>query len=153
MEDSHSGSARGFTLLETLTVVALLVVLFSVGFPSLVRVSADLRGAELDTDAQQLCAAAQNRMELLASASRLDELAAASAPDIPAAGANALFSGDPSVTVTPAQAARIKNGAGVRSRSFPSGRVRVYTESGEFLALGQATDGLLTTIKGFFEVN
>jgi len=64
-----------------------------------------------------------------------------------------LFSGDPSVTVTPAQAARIKNGAGVRNRSFPSGRVRVYTESGEFLALGQATDGLLTTIKGFFEVN
>ena len=46
-----------------------------------------------------------------------------------------------------------KNGAQVRDWQFRSGTYRVYAEDGEFLLLGRVENGLLTTIKSFFEVN
>ena len=51
------------------------------------------------------------------------------------------------------QAAKLKNGAQVRDWQFRSGTYRVYAEDGEFLLLGRVENGLLTTIKSFFEVN
>ena len=53
----------------------------------------------------------------------------------------------------PGQAAKLKNGAQVRDWQFRSGTYRVYAEDGEFLLLGRVENGLLTTIKSFFEVN
>lgn len=93
MQQKGPAARRGFTLMETLAVVALIVVLLAVALPSLGKAGRELRGAELDADAQTLLAAAQSSMERLAAASRLDELAAAGVPAIPADN-NALFGGD-----------------------------------------------------------
>ena len=35
---------------------------------------------------------------------------------------------------------------------LPDGEYRVYSESGEFLMLGKAENGMMKTIKSFFEV-
>ena len=66
---------------------------------------------------------------------------------------DAVFSVHPPLIVTLGQAARLKNGAQVRNWQFRSGTYRVYAEDGEFLLLGRVENGLLTTIKSFFEVN
>ena len=66
---------------------------------------------------------------------------------------DAVFSVHPPLIVTLGQAARLKNGAQVRDWQFRSGTYRVYAEDGEFLLLGRVENGLLTTIKSFFEVN
>ena len=65
---------------------------------------------------------------------------------------DALFSQYPACIVTLGQTVRIRNGADVTDRSFPDGTCRVYTETGEFLALGRCEGGTLRTIKSFFEV-
>ena len=65
---------------------------------------------------------------------------------------DALFAQHPALIVTLAQAARIKNGADVRDRSFPDGTFRVYAEDGSFLMLGRSEGGTLSVIKNFFEV-
>ena len=66
---------------------------------------------------------------------------------------DAVFSVHPPLIVTLGQAAKLKNGAQVRDWQFRSGTYRVYAEDGEFLLLGRVENGLLTTIKSFFEVN
>ena len=65
---------------------------------------------------------------------------------------DALFAAHPAYIVTLGQAARIRNGADVTDRSFASGLCRVYTETGEFLALARCEGGVLHTVKSFFEV-
>ena len=65
---------------------------------------------------------------------------------------DALFAQHPALIVTLAQAARIRNGADVRDRSFADGTFRVYAEDGAFLMLGRVTGGTLSVIKNFFEV-
>ena len=65
---------------------------------------------------------------------------------------DALFSRHPALIVTMGQAARIRNGADVRDRSFPDGTFRVYAEDGNFLMLGRSEGGTLSVIKNFFEV-
>lgn len=65
---------------------------------------------------------------------------------------DALFAQHPALIVTLAQAARIKNGADVRDRSFPDGTFRVYAEDGSFLMLGRSEGSTLSVIKNFFEV-
>ena len=65
---------------------------------------------------------------------------------------DALFAAHPACIVTLGQAARIRNGADVADRSFTSGLCRVYTETGEFLALARCEGGVLHTVKSFFEV-
>ena len=65
---------------------------------------------------------------------------------------DALFSRHPALIVTMGQAARIRNGADVRDRSFPDGTFRVYAEDGNFLMLGRSEGGTLSVIKIFFEV-
>ena len=66
---------------------------------------------------------------------------------------DAVFSVHPPLIVTLGQAAKLKNGAQVRDWQFRPGTYRVYAEDGEFLLLGRVENGLLTTIKSFFEVN
>ena len=65
---------------------------------------------------------------------------------------DALFAQHPALIVTMGQAARIRNGADVRDRSFADGTYRVYAEDGNFLMLGKAAGGTLSVIKNFFEV-
>ncbi len=66
---------------------------------------------------------------------------------------DAIFAAHPALIVTMQQAARLKNGAPVKDRSFADGTWRVYAEDGEFLLLGRVEAGVLHTIKSFFEVN
>ena len=65
---------------------------------------------------------------------------------------DALFAQHPALIVTMGQAARIRNGADVRDRSFSDGTFRVYAEDGSFLMLGRSEGGTLSVIKNFFEV-
>ena len=65
---------------------------------------------------------------------------------------DALFAAHPACIVTLGQAGRIRNGADVTDRSFADGLCRVYTETGEFLALARCEGGVLHTVKSFFEV-
>ena len=62
-----------------------------------------------------------------------------------------LFADLPAVTVDSAQAARIYNGSPVAMEQ-PEGRYRVYGPDGEFLMVGSQKDGMLKTVKSFFEV-
>ncbi|MCC8077452.1 MAG: tRNA pseudouridine(55) synthase TruB [Oscillospiraceae bacterium] len=62
-----------------------------------------------------------------------------------------LFAAEPAQTVTSAQEKAVRNGATYRT-SLPAGRWRLYAPNGEFLALAEAADGQMRTIKSFFEV-
>ena len=62
-----------------------------------------------------------------------------------------LFQNYPAWTVSAAAEKRIRNGNSIRI-SEKSSVLRLYSEKGEFLALGQNTDGECRTIKSFFEV-
>lgn len=66
---------------------------------------------------------------------------------------DALFSQYLPLIVTLPQAERIRHGAEVADRQFSDGTWRVYSEDGSFLALGKCENGVLRTIKSFFEVN
>ena len=66
---------------------------------------------------------------------------------------DAVFSAHPPLIVTMGQAAKLKNGAQVKDWQFQPGTYRVFAEDGEFLLLGRVENGVLTTIKSFFEVN
>ena len=67
--------------------------------------------------------------------------------------ADALFAESLPLIVTMGQAAKLKNGAQIKDWQFAPGTYRVYAEDGEFLLLGRVENGVLTTIKSFFEVN
>lgn len=78
--------------------------------------------------------------------------------DIEQSGADAfllpvdtLFREYPSVTVDGRDEKRVRAGSDFKTE-MPDGRCRVYSESGEFLMLGCASAGRMTTIKSFFEV-
>lgn len=64
-----------------------------------------------------------------------------------------LFSHLPSVTVDEKGEKRCKCGTDVSMRDLPDGEYRVYSRQGEFLMLGRGEDGVLKTVKSFFEVN
>ncbi len=57
----------------------------------------------------------------------------------------------PKVTLTPNQETRCRNGNAF-SVKLPDGQYRAYSQTGEFLMLAQAKDGVMSTIKSFFEV-
>ena len=62
-----------------------------------------------------------------------------------------LFRGVPAETVGAAVEKKIRNGNTFRT-SLPDGTLRLYSETGEFLALARAENGVCRTIKSFFEV-
>lgn len=62
-----------------------------------------------------------------------------------------LFRADPAVTLTENQERRCRNGNAF-SVQLADGRYRVYGKSGGFLALSRVDNGVMSTIKSFFEV-
>ena len=62
-----------------------------------------------------------------------------------------LFSRYPAVTLTPNQETRCRNGNAF-SLALPNGTYRAYSGAGEFLMLAKAENGVMSTIKSFFEV-
>lgn len=62
-----------------------------------------------------------------------------------------IFRADPAVTLTENQERRCRNGNAFSVR-LTDGRYRVYGKSGEFLALSRVENGVMSTIKSFFEV-
>ncbi len=64
---------------------------------------------------------------------------------------DSMFESCEKIVLTPKQEARIRNGNSF-SVTLSDGTYRVYSQNGEFLALCKAENGVLTTIKSFFEV-
>ena len=62
-----------------------------------------------------------------------------------------MFRNYPSVTLSVNQEKRVRNG-GSFSVTLPAGTYRVYDRSGEFLALTSVEEGIMSTIKSFFDV-
>ena len=62
-----------------------------------------------------------------------------------------MFRGYPAVTLTANQEKRCRHGNQF-SIALEPGTYRCYSQSGEFLMLAKVEDGVMTTIKSFFEV-
>jgi tRNA pseudouridine55 synthase len=62
-----------------------------------------------------------------------------------------MFRNYPALTLTENQEKRCRNGNSF-STQLESGTYRVYSKQGEFLALSKVEDGVMSTIKSFFEV-
>ena len=62
-----------------------------------------------------------------------------------------MFRNYPSVTLSPKQETRVRNGNSF-STTLEPGTYRTYGQNGDFLALSRVEDGVMTTIKSFFEV-
>ena len=62
-----------------------------------------------------------------------------------------MFRNHPAITLTPNQEKRCRNGNSF-SMNLPDGTYRAYGQSGEFLMLAKVEDGIMSTIKSFFEV-
>ena len=63
---------------------------------------------------------------------------------------DSMFRSLPSVTLTPNQEKRCRNGNAFSVPHAP-GRYRAYSQSGEFLMLAEVSGGTMTTVKSFFE--
>ena len=66
-------------------------------------------------------------------------------------GVDTMFAQHPAVTLTEKQALRCRNGNSF-SIDLPEGTYRAYDQSGEFLMLAKAEDGVMSTIKSFFSI-
>jgi hypothetical protein len=62
-----------------------------------------------------------------------------------------MFRNYPAVKLTANQEKRCRNGNAF-SIALPEGTYRAYGQSGEFLMLAKVEDGIMSTIKSFFEV-
>lgn len=82
----------------------------------------------------------------------LDTLLSAEDPQSLLLPVDAYFAGRPILILKAGPEKKVRNGAAVSVPQAADGQYRVYGESGAFLALGQVSNGLLTTIKSFFEV-
>lgn len=71
---------RGFTLLEMLLVVAILVVLFSLAMIPIARLRRDVRQTELDSRAEMIFMAVQNRLTQLQAAGRSEDYQTGTTP-------------------------------------------------------------------------
>ena len=63
-----------------------------------------------------------------------------------------LFRNFPAATLTPNQEKRCRCGNSFSLR-LPEGTYRAYSEAGEFLMLAKVENGVMSTIKSFFEVS
>ena len=81
----------------------------------------------------------------------LQELLETDQPEKYLRGVDTMFTQHPAITLTEKQEQRCRNG-GSFTLKIASGRYRVYSQSGEFLALSQVEDNVMSTIKSFFEV-
>jgi len=64
---------------------------------------------------------------------------------------DSMFASLPAVTLTANQEKRCRNGNAF-SVKLPEGKYRAYSAEGAFLMLAQVSDGVMSTIKSFFEV-
>ena len=81
----------------------------------------------------------------------LEQLLESETPERYLRGLDTMFAHCPAVTLTPNQEKRCRNGNPFSS-PLPQGTYRAYSQSGEFLMLATVEDGVMTTIKSFFEV-
>ena len=82
----------------------------------------------------------------------LAELVAAETPGKYLRGVDTMFSQHPAVTLTEKQALRCRNGNAF-SLQLDDGTYRAYSQSGEFLMLAKVENGVMSTIKSFFDVD
>ena len=81
----------------------------------------------------------------------LDVLLEAENPDTYLRPVDSMFRNYPEVRLSPKQEQRCRNGNAF-SITLDEGTYRVYSQNGEFLALSKVEDGIMSTIKSFFEV-
>lgn len=81
----------------------------------------------------------------------LEDLLESSTPESCLRGMDTMFARYPAVKLTANQEKRCRNGNSF-TRPMPDGTYRAYGENGEFLMLAKVEDGVMSTIKSFFEV-
>lgn len=81
----------------------------------------------------------------------LEDLLESSTPESCLRGMDTMFARYPAVKLTANQEKRCRNGNSF-TRLMPDGIYRAYGENGEFLMLAKVEDGVMSTIKSFFEV-
>lgn len=81
----------------------------------------------------------------------LQELLDAQKPGNYLRGVDTLFGNHPAVKLTPNQEKRCRNGNSF-SISLPDGAYRAYAQNGEFLMLAKVENGVMSTVKSFFDV-
>ena len=87
----------------------------------------------------------------IAEAVSLQQLLEAAEPETYLRDVDTMFRGYPGVKLTVNQEKRCRNGNAF-SVSLPGGTYRAYSQSGEFLMLAKVEDGVMSTIKSFFDV-
>ena len=87
----------------------------------------------------------------IAEAVPLQELLETEDPERYLRGVDTMFRGYPQVTLTPNQEKRCRNGNAF-TVNLADGTYRAYSQSGEFLMLAKIEDGIMSTVKSFFEV-
>ena len=87
----------------------------------------------------------------IAEAVPLQQLLEAAEPETYLQDVDTMFRGYPTVKLTVNQEKRCRNGNAF-SVSLPGGTYRAYSQSGEFLMLAKVEDGVMSTIKSFFDV-
>ena len=87
----------------------------------------------------------------ISSAVPLETLLEAENPEVYLRPVDSMFAQHPSVTLTPKQESRCRNGNSF-SIALDNGTYRVYGQNGDFLALSRVNDGVMSTIKSFFEI-
>ena len=101
------------------------------------------------------CMAALRRVQAgeytIGQAVSLQELIDTQTPEKYLAEVDSLFVRHEKTVLTPNQEKRCRNGNSF-SISLPNGLYRAYSQSGEFLMLAEVKDGIMSTVKSFFEV-
>ena len=87
----------------------------------------------------------------IAEAVPLAELVAADDPESYLRNVDTMFAAYPAVTLTPKQEKRCRCGNSF-SVAMEAGTYRAYSQEGEFLMLAKVEDGVMSTVKSFFEV-
>ena len=87
----------------------------------------------------------------IAEAVPLQELLETEEPEKYLRGVDTMFRNYPEVKLTANQEKRCRNGNSF-SLHLPDGTYRAYSQNGEFLMLAKAEDGVMSTIKSFFDV-
>ena len=81
----------------------------------------------------------------------LQTLIDAENPEVYLRGVDTMFMEHPAVTLTEKQALRCRNGNSFSVKLEP-GTYRAYSQTGEFLMLAKVEEGIMSTIKSFFDV-
>ena len=87
----------------------------------------------------------------IAEAVPLQQLLEAAEPETYLRDVDTMFRGYPGVKLTVNQEKRCRNGNAF-SVSLPGGTYRAYSQTGEFLMLAKVENGVMSTIKSFFDV-